>query len=256
MWLLGFSLAVFQTASFAATVGQWTSSSDVWSAASNYSTIYAASTVAGNKFDPTAEGISGASLAGNSHFIISNPTSLGQPGEVGTLKSWVNAGGTLVMFANPDAGFSMYTSYFMNALLSGIGSSMSVMSQAYGFGGAQLLGTLGGSDQSVAGIQGGGLASGSVLPVLGGNSIAVSGALLPYLVRYEQIGSGKVYVIGGNIASNALIAEGANRQFLLNLLSQGNAGIGFADDVPEPASIGLTAIGLIAAAVARRRSKA
>ncbi len=257
MWLLGVGFALFQTVSFAASVGQWTSNSDVWSASSNYSTIYAAATVAGHRFDPTAEGVSQQSLAGNSHFIISNPTSVGQPGEVNTLRSWVRGGGTLIMFANPDAGaYSMYTSYFANALLSGIGSGMSVMSTPFGFGGAQVLGTLGGTDAAVNGIQGGGLASGSILPVLGGNSLAVSGALLPYLVRYEQLGTGKVYVIGGNIASNSLISEGANRQFLLNLLTQGNAFTGFADETPEPSTMVLTALGLAGAIAARRKRAA
>lgn len=253
-WLLGIGFVLFQTASFAASVGQWSSNTDVWSASSNYSTIYAAATVAGHQFDPTSESISQQTLAGNTHFIVSNPSSTGAPGEVSTLSRWVRGGGTLVMFANPEVGgYSMFTSYFANAILSGIGSSMSVMSQPFGFGGPQVLGTLGGSDASLNGIQGGGLASGSILPILGGNSLAVSGALLPYLVRYEQIGTGRVYVIGGNIASNALIAEGANRQFLLNLLTQGNAFTGFAEEAPEPGTIALTAIGLIGAIYVKRR---
>lgn len=256
MWLLGIGFSLLQSTAFAASVGQWASNGDVWSASSNYSTIYAGATVAGHRFDPTAEGISQQSLAGNTHFIVSQPAAAATQNEAASLGTWVRSGGTLVMFANPEAGaYSTYTSYFANALLSGIGSSMSVMSQSFGLGGTQVLGTLGGSDGAVSGIQGSGLASGSIFPILGGNSLAVSGALLPYLVRYEQLGSGKVYLIGGNIAANSLIAEGANRQFLLNLLNQGNFGTGFAGETPEPSTILLTGLGFVGAVLLRRKRK-
>ncbi|MDX1984609.1 MAG: PEP-CTERM sorting domain-containing protein [Bryobacteraceae bacterium] len=267
MLLLGFVL--LSSASYAASVGQWygTTGTEIWSTSSNYSSIYAAATVAGHSFDPTAEFISQQSLAGNTHFIISNPGAAAQASEIGALGNWVRGGGNLLVFANPDGTTpygSVYNALFINSILSGLGSSMSVNYQTLGLGSTQVHGTLGGADSSVLGIQGGGLAANNIYPVMGGMSVAIGGALLPYMVQYQNLDAGRIYVIGGNIAANSVISEGSNRQFLLNLLGTGSGfgggGGGSSDpfaDAPEPGTIALTAVGLLGAlAVQRRRKKA
>jgi hypothetical protein len=228
----------------------------VWAASGNYSTFYAAATVAGHSFDPAAEQISQQGLTGNTHFLINSPGASAQASEVAALSGWVRSGGTLILVANPDAAWS--SPAYLNGILSGIGSSISVLGQTLGSGTPQVHGILGGSDASVMGIQGGGLAAGLVNPVMGGTSVAIGGALLPYMVQYQQLDAGKVYVVGGNIAANSVVAQGSNTQFLLNLLGQNNGflnvGEPFADS-PEPGTVALTAVGLLGAVVAARRRR-
>jgi hypothetical protein len=277
--LLSLAFVALSQISHAATVGQWSgnASNTVWAASgTNFSSFYAAATATGvGHTIETPEQITASSLANNTHFIISAPSSLPTAQAITALRDWVLGGGILLLMVDPSSTYGGNTSAgIVNQILAQMGSTMTaytgypVGSQysyaAYG----QLQGTnvpVNGAGGNLSGLS---LSSTAFNPLGGGAGFGTSGSALNNLVRVGGLtangtpGIGQIYLFGNaQMASNtAITANSNNRTFFLNLLGQnlggfppqGPTGPTF-DDSPEPATVSLMVLGLGGLVWYRRR---
>jgi hypothetical protein len=198
------------------------------------------------------EQISAASLANNTHFIISNPVAT--VSDMAALVNWVNAGGILMLFVDGSApGQSIG---IVNTILSslGTGASGSPMQVSPN----QLLpsyitsqvtaAALAGTDPAVGALGGQSVAMFNPYGINGGSALAIN--LLGSALRVDTFSLGRVYVFGDAFSSNANLghptAGQTNQYFFLNLLAQGSNGGGGGGplDAPEPGTLGLITLGV------------
>jgi len=262
----------------AAVVGQWNqnASSYNWATASNYSSLYSAAFVTGgHSIDPS--GTDGSTVLSNlnnyTHFVM-NTSSTATVGNLGDLSTWVNGGGILILFANGnnDAASNAVGNTILG--VNGINSSISLPGGVTGISQMATIGSLTGSDPAVNGITGQPLTWYRSNLVSGGTALAANNSPfnqnLGNALRVDNIGLGKVYVFGEHFENDSRITGGvgnANLQLFLNLLTQGQlqtpGGGGSpgggggplppGSDVPEPATILLTASALAGLAYFKRK---
>ncbi|MCS7026468.1 MAG: PEP-CTERM sorting domain-containing protein [Bryobacteraceae bacterium] len=264
---------LFASSAPAAVVGQFVGNnpSNIWASSGNFSSIYAAALATGGHTIESPENITSSNLANNTHFIISNPLT-GVP-DLNALINWVKAGGILMMFVDHESPSSIgIINNILNAFGAGLSGSPLQVSTS------QLLdpsmtyrltaSALAGSDPAVGSLAGAAVSMFNPFGVSGGNALAIN--LLGNALRVDHFQLGKVYVFGDNFASNANLSNWfmgsgmTNQQFFLNLLAQslsggGGGGSGAGGfDAPEPASLGLVALGLgwVAWSIRRRRDRA
>src|SRR5262249_39810272 len=117
---LGFALLVALplAGAEASVVGQWNGGGRTWDDPS-FAATRAAVVGAGNTVKPAAA-ITSGELAGDDLFIIFEPTVGPTGSELALLSTYVSSGGTLVIFGESSASPTV-----MNAILAGVGSSMS-----------------------------------------------------------------------------------------------------------------------------------
>jgi hypothetical protein len=260
---------------YAATVSQWVGdpSGTRWSNSSFYSALQGAAFVtggAGHTLEASAEAITSAALANNTHFVMNSNASASAltDTEYTALTNWVRGGGILILFATGDAS----SIALANNVLNNLGSAIDVTTSKVGPGfptAGTTGGNLNGSDTAVTNpsnnltnqqlrmYQSNVLTGGSLLAA---NNIPNPSNNFGAALRVDNVNLGKVYVFGDSFASNFLVNGGggnhANLQLFLNILSQGQlsgGGGGPTGDTPEPSSILLTALGIAGLAYWKRR---
>jgi hypothetical protein len=261
-----FAVAVFAFSSLgvsglqgAAVVGQWNQNASTynWATSSNFSSLYTSAFVTGgNSIDPS--GTDGSVVLSNlnqyTHFVMNTSATASTPA-FGDLSTWVHGGGVLILFANGTADAT--SNALGNAILSGVGSSITLTGSTVGSGSFSTVGSLTGTDIAVSGITNNPLTMFRSNTVGGGTLLALNGVPNPQnnlgaALRVDSVGLGKVYVFGEHFESNSRISGGsgnANLQLFLNLLAQGQlqgggGPTGPGSDVPEPGTVFLTAFAL------------
>jgi hypothetical protein len=278
-FLLSLAILALSSAGQAATVGQWSgnSANTVWAqSGTNFTSFYAAATATGvGHTIETPEQITASSLANNTHFIISAPTSLPNSASISALRDWVLAGGVLMLMVDPSPTYGGNTAAgLINQILAQLGSTMSSYT-GYPVGSTSSYtsyGALQGSSVPVNGVAGnlGGktLTTYGFNPLGGGTGFGASGSALNNLMRVGGLtvngtpSIGQIYLFGNaQLAGNTLInANSNNRTFFLNLLGQSFGGIptptGPGDsENPEPATISLMALGIAGVVFYGRRKR-
>jgi hypothetical protein len=280
---LKWSAAVFALVSFgsgelqaAAVVGQWSQNPGTtnWTH-SDFSSFYTAAFVTGghtiNPAGSTGE-VTLSNLNNFTHFVLNTSSSAGaaaavQSSNFSSLGTWVNGGGIAIVFLNGtnDAAANALG----NSILAAAGSSITASGGTIGFPGFDTNGSLtslAGAD--IAGrpltfmqpnrVSGGSLLAQDMIP----NADSNLGAAL----RVENVGMGKVYVLGEHFENRWFIQQGngnANLQLFLNMLAQGQlqssgapplggGGDPFSEN-PEPGTLLLTAAALAGVAYWRHR---
>lgn len=268
-------LAALAPAGFSASIGQWTggaNANQVWAASGNFSSIFTSATVGApaHTVTSTAE-ITQQSLSNYQAFSVANPQTALSGAQISALVNWVQTGGVLLLYATPMGGTSSVN--IVNSILTslGPGSSGQQMAATSTTLGSPLFqatgGSLTGNDPAVSGLTGARLSFYQAFQITGGSLLSTSPGGnfdLGRMLRSDTFQLGRVYVFGERFDANwNLAGSGSNRDFFLNLMAQnfarppgaGQGGDPFSD-APEPATLGLTGLTLVAAAVWHRRRKA
>jgi hypothetical protein len=258
----------------AAVVSQWNqnpSPGTVWGNNAIFSSLYSAAFAtggAGHTLEVSAEAISAAALANNTHFVVNSSSSVTalSTQEYTDLVNWVRGGGILILFAN--VGNSATGITLANNILNELGSTIDVSTALVGPGSGS--GTTGGKliapDAAVLGgpfnLGNQPLSMYQANVITGGTLLAADGIPNPaynlgVALRVDTINLGKVYVFGDHFESNFLVGQpGSNLQFFLNVLAQGTGSSGGppgGGPVPEPSAFVLTAVGIAGLAYWKRR---
>jgi hypothetical protein len=186
--------------------------------------------------------ITAGNLAGLNVYWIGEADSAPTAGEIGTLATWVNGGGTLlVLFDSVCSGCTGG-----NAILSGLGTGMSAS------GNAVVAPFVGGNFATTGGpynLVGQTLSTSPGTGITGGTQLAGS------FLSYASVGLGSVFAFGDRSDHNTFgnTPDTVNGQLFLNIVG------GAAPPpptVPEPASATLTLTGLVALGFFVRRKSA
>ena len=215
------------------TVGQWSGSGRTWNS-SEFSIIKSTMTAAGNVVTPD-EAINAGNLAAAQSFLIGEPGSAPNAGEMTLLQTWLNGGGILLVMGD-SAGSGAAAN---NTLLSFLGVGISYGPNGGILNSPTLSGGVFASEGPPYNIVGQTLATTPATEVLGGNVLAGD------YIHWAQLGLGYVFVFGDRSDHDFFNPTNAdvNGQLFLNIV-----GGGAANPVPEPASmvlVGSAAMGLL-----------
>lgn len=212
-------------------IGNWEKSDQTWND-SAYQTLATSLASAGHTVAPDA-GISPETLAGYDLLVIGEAREIPSGATLTELSSWIHNGGVLLLFAD-SFGSGVATG---NAILTGVGSALS-------YGGATTAGPplLAGGVFATTGppydIVGAALEVGPGTAVENGNDLAGEFA------RYERLGAGFVFAFGDRVDHDVFTPNGTtvNGKLFLNTAA-----------LPDPATFGLLAAGILPAFCRRRR---
>jgi len=271
--LLTLSASLAGSLGQAAVIGQWTGNPNgqFWAASGNFSTIYANATAAPQSHTvESAEAITTQTLSNKQFFIMAPSGSATLSGtEMTALTTWVNGGGILLLFADPEAasGYGANTRTIANDVLTSLGSGSNGLMQinAATFGNQFCTPCTGGGslvagDSATTGLVGSNLSYYMSYTISGGSTLGFNGAAVN---TYNSVG--KVYVFGERIDYGTSGQNGfpigltsnntTNLQLFLNLLAQqgGGGGGGGGGAVPEPSTLVLTGFALAGVVALRRK---
>ena len=152
--------------------------------------------------------ITDATLAPTRMFVIGEPQQELSDAAARSLATYIRNGGVLVLLADVGANPTFY-----NAILSGVGSSISIAGNA---GNAPLVAGNYASQGPPYDLVG------RTLAVTAGSGVVGGVALAGSYVHYESIGQGNVFVFGDRLDHNALAPNAAtvNGQLFLNLAAR------------------------------------
>ena len=243
MRLGGFCVSVFLAVSLlgvgeamAAGIANWNKSARSWNN-SHMTTIKAAMEAAGHQVLPDAP-ITEKILKSVQVLVIAEPTTIPTVDELLLVKTFVNAGGLVLLFG--DTGIDRPT---YNGLLAGIGSSITYTTTTIGTTSALQ------ENQFTVGPT---RVVGSSLSVTSGNGTAGGTLVDNNYIRYDVIGAGLVFAFGDRIDHNDVISA-TNSGLLLNIVA---IAIGPAFQIPTLSATAMMLMSLlvfIAAFVALRR---
>jgi hypothetical protein len=212
----------------ASVIGNWNNSARSWNN-NDFHIVKASVTGVGHTIKPDTA-ITAANLAGDDIFVIGEAMITPNASELSDLSAWVNGGGVLLILTDSGESGGVPSS---NAILSGIGSSMS-------FGGsftdAPLAGGVFATEGPPFNIVGQTLLDSPGNGVTGGNALAGT------YIQYEAIGSGFVFAFGDRPDNDYFgpTSTNINGQLFLNIAA-----------IPEPATIALLGFGVLS--VIRRK---
>ena len=185
----------------AAAIANWDKSARSWNN-SHMTRIKGAMEAAGHRVDPDAP-ITDSSLR-STVMVIGEPVATPTAIELGKLRDYLRAGGIVLLFG--DTGIDLPT---YNGLLTGIGSTIQFTTTTVSTSSALTDGPFTQNPTRIAGL---------TLSVTSGNGTSGGTLIDNNYVRYEQIGSGYVFVFGDRIDHNDVIST-TNTTLLLNIVS-------------------------------------
>ncbi len=217
----------------AGVIGMWNGSARSWNDP-DFSSVRALMQAAGNTVRPDQDLIT--ALTGADLLVIAEPNFAPNASELTALTNWVTTGGVLLL-AGDSAGTGAVGN---NAITAALGSSLHEASDF-----VFLAGTIQGGVFATTGppnnIVGQQFTSTPASTITGGNEVQDS------LVRWQQIGTGFVFLMGDRLDHNVNMAPGGtNFQFFENLANRAANGTPPVAAVPEPATVVLIGGGLLA----------
>jgi hypothetical protein len=216
----------------AAAIANWDQSARSWNN-SHMTRIKAAMEAAGHRVDPDAP-ISDSSLR-STVMVIGEPVATPTALDLGKLRDYLRAGGIILLFG--DTGIDLPT---YNNLLSGIGSTIQFTTTTVSTSSAITDGPFTQNPTRIVGL---------TLSVTSGNGTSGGTLIDNNYVRYEQIGSGYVFVFGDRIDHNDVIST-TNTTLLLNIVS---AAVDPVELIPTLSPALLAAVSLLLAVFASIR---
>jgi hypothetical protein len=216
----------------AGAIANWDQSARSWNN-SHMTRIKVAMEAAGHRVDADAP-ITDSSLRATVMVIgepVATPTAL----DLGKLRDYLRAGGIILLFG--DTGIDLPT---YNNLLTGIGSSIQFTTTTVSTSSAITDRPFAQNPTRIVGL---------TLSVTSGNGTSGGTLIDNNYVRYEQIGSGYVFVFGDRIDHNDVIST-TNTTLLLNIVS---AAVDPAELIPTLSPALLAAVSLLLAAFASIR---
>ena len=219
-------------------IANWDKSSRSWNN-SHMTRIKASMEAAGHQVLPDAP-ITQNLLKAIQVLVIAEPTAIPTSDELAMVKTFVTAGGVVLLFG--DTGIDRPT---YNTLLAGIGSAITYTTTTIGTTSALQENKFTDGPTRIVG---------SSLSVTSGNGTAGGTLVDNNYVRYDVIGAGLVFAFGDRIDHNDVISE-TNTNLLLNIVA---IAIGPALQIPTLSATAMMLMSLllvVAALVSLRRNR-